>query len=216
MNNEVSYSTMLSVTLIALAVVIGIATGLFGVVKATATTGKTAVEEQLGNLDVKLLKPMNGKVVNGDTVNTTLEQFVGKGLAVLISTKKFSSDNSSVKRDVRDYPILVKGNHKVMDTKGNQKEVNFINYNALLGCAYKKHSDNFQGIDYTGLELKSGIYNTSSGFQYSRDGNLLLDLDFSKTCIMGSSEYIKPDAKFKASLILNEDDKIVGIAFREF
>lgn len=216
MNNEVSYTTMLGVTLVLLAVVIGLTLGIFGIVKSTATTGKVAVEDSLSDLDIKLLKPLGDKVVNGTTVNSTIDQFTGKPLAVLVSTKVFNDDKNSAKRDVYGYPIFVKGNHKVQNEKGEQKDVVFINYNALLQSAYKSHPDNTKGVDSKGLELKSGIYHNKSGFQNSRTENLLLDLNFSQTSTLGSSEYIRPDGKFKANLILDEGGKIIGIAFREF
>lgn len=215
MNNEVAYRTMLGVTLVLLAVVLGITLGVFGIVKATALNGKVTVEESLSDLDIKLLKQLSDKVVNGSTVNSTLEQFTGKQLAVLVSTKDFNENRNSAKRDVYGYPIFVNGNHKVANEKREQKDVVFINYNALLQSASNSHVDDSKGVDYKGLELKSGIYYNKSGFQSSSIENLLLDMNYSNTCTLGSVEHVKADAKFKSSLILDNGNKIMGIAFRE-
>ena len=87
MESEVSSGAHLGVVLIALAAIIAIGFGVFGIAKAIANDGTAKVETSLNNVSEQEFRDFDQVVCTGTQVKSAMQNFAGKNVAILIATQ---------------------------------------------------------------------------------------------------------------------------------
>jgi hypothetical protein len=87
MENEVSSISKLGIVLIALAVLIGLAFGIFQISKGTANTGVNNVQEQLDSVSASTYTTYDQTTITGTMVRSAVNDFEGKSCAILIANQ---------------------------------------------------------------------------------------------------------------------------------
>ena len=82
MENEISSGAHLGVVLIALAAIIAIGFGVFGIAKAIANDGTAKVETSLKSVSDQEFKDYDQVICTGTQVNSAIQNFAGKYVAV--------------------------------------------------------------------------------------------------------------------------------------
>jgi hypothetical protein len=101
MENEVSSISKLGIVLIALAVLIGLAFGIFQISKGTANTGVNNVQEQLDSVSASTYTTYDQTTITGTMVRSAISDFEGKNTAILVATQAWinvlADDNANKK-----------------------------------------------------------------------------------------------------------------------
>ena len=177
------------------------------------------VKDNVAGVTQSAFEDYNDKIVTGAMVKAAIQNFAGKSIAVLINTKATgegitpdknhptiqylrASDMSS---STNTGSILAKttGN-KPLNTRSQYGEF-YINYNAL-----------FEFTPYSRLYFKDGTYIAIDvPFSVDSKGKVAFDYYNDGLNKTGNSEYINTVSKFKANLIKDETDTVIGIIFTE-
>lgn len=217
MDREISNGTMLGIVLIVLAAIIVIGFVIFTIMKGVANDGTNDVQDSLGQVSTQVFIDYDQKVIAGSKIVSGLKNFEGKPYAVLVSTSALQKA-SKLNRDA----TVVEGK---VDTN---KAYPMINYNALLakdaagaklqtspsgtavgaktGSTITNSSPNKDIISY-----EKGTFILKTALNTNAEAEVLYDTDTEGLFKTGNTEFISQTAKFKANLIKNESDVIVGI-----
>jgi hypothetical protein len=237
MEKEISNGAMLGIVLIALAAIIGLGFGIFSIAKGTANEGVTGVQENLGAVGSSAFTDFDQKIVTGTQVVSAYHNFDGKPYAILIATQatKDKSGTSTTGHsfaegagmknaygdDLEKLPIVeaFKDADKnrmpnVLDSKGNEIDLKFINYNALLGSG-KTVDENDNIIDLEAMVyFDSNCWRATEGFA-TQGGKVLMNGITGNLSKSGMMEYVPSGSRFQSYLIKDLSGTIMGIAFEQ-
>jgi hypothetical protein len=121
MENEVSSISKLGIVLIALAVLIGLAFGIFQISKGTANTGVNDVQEQLDSVSASTYTTYDQTTITGTMVRSAISDFEGKNTAILVATQAWintlADDHANV--TVTGGEIVEKARYDVLKGSGS-------------------------------------------------------------------------------------------------
>ena len=213
MKNEASDTTMLAVTVIALAVVVVIGFGIFQYARSILNTGANNLTSALDSVNASAFTEYDQTTVSANQVRAAFQNFDGSAIAILVRTQALGVAGNKVTS------FASKNNERyfISDGTGTDKKV-FINYNAILmtnatgtGTASSKSGEAGSGNTLT---LDDGVYKFSKGF--SNTGGVItfynVMTDINKT---GMTEYIAPGSKFTSNLIKDDSGTILGLVFEQ-
>lgn len=214
MEREVSVGAMLGIVLIALAAIIALGFGIYGIAKGTASEGADDVRGSLERVSQQAFTDFDQRVVSGSQVLSALDTFAGEPVAILISTKALQNGQSIA--GSADRPD---GAYFVEDGK-----YPYVNYNAILaskadGTPATKESAGADAPTEISprIQFKNGYYVTDHGFALDNDtGAILYDSATGGLFKSGNAEYIASTAKFQANLLTDQSGTIMGVVFRQF
>lgn len=213
MEREISSGAMLGIVLLALAAVIGLGFGVFAITKGVANNGTVDVQDSLGTASSQVFLDYDQKIVTGNQVISALKTFEGKPYAVLIGTKGLqSSDKTSIK-------------HISYAVQSGAATPRFLNYNTILADApgggdWTLATKVPAGTAVTDVLAKdlltfaNGTFTVDNGFA-SVGGNVIYDKDTSGLYKEGNAEFVATGAKFKANLIKDKSDNILGLVLEQ-
>ena len=78
MDREISTGTMLGITLIALAAIIGIGFGIFSIARSTANEGVMNIQDNLKQVNASVFTDYDQKIVTGTQVISAYDSLAGK------------------------------------------------------------------------------------------------------------------------------------------
>lgn len=217
MDREISNGTMLGIVLIVLAAIIVIGFVIFTIMKGVANDGTNDVQDSLGQVSTQVFIDYDQKVIAGSKIISGLKNFEGKPYAVLVSTSALQKS-----ADLNRKATVVEGE---VDTT---KAYPMINYNALLakdaaGTALDISPSGHPVGTKTGstvststpnkniIKYEKGTFILKTALNTNAEAEVLYDTDTEGLFKTGNTEFISQTAKFKANLIKNESDVIVGI-----
>lgn len=216
MKNEASDTTMLAVTVIALAVVVSIGFGIFMFARSSLNSGSDNLNSALDTVNNSSYADYDQKTVSGTKVLSCLQNFEGTPCAILIRTKALATAGSEV---------IASKSAEVDRYYVNSAGKSFINYNAILGdtaaaATLKDKGDEgtAEGDVTTGgdvvVQLNDGTYLATQGF-YSIGGVVQYygaKGDYQTT---GMTEYIAAGTRFTANLIKDASGTTLGVVFEQ-
>lgn len=233
MKNEASDTTMLAVTVIALAVVVVIGFGIFQYARSILNTGSNNLTSALDSVNASAFTEYDQTTVSANQVRAAFQNFDGTATAILVRTKALGVAGNTVAS------FASKDNNRYYIADGTNPETAkvFINYNAILfttassttsttdpsgtpapsGTAATKSSrivTSAGTISGNTLTLIDGIYKFSGGFSNTGGVITLYNVmaDINKT---GMTEYIAAGSKFTSNLIKDDSGTILGIVFEQ-
>lgn len=212
MKNEASDTTMLAVTVIALAVVVVIGFGIFQYARSILNTGANNLTSALDSVNASAFTEYDQTTVSANQVRAAFQNFDGNAIAILVRTQALGVAGNKVTS------FASKDNQRYFITDGTKV---FINYNALLftgtgsSTASSKAAEGSTSVaDGVKLKLEDGVYRFSKGF--SNTGGVItfynVMTDINKT---GMTEYIAAGSKFTSNLIRDDSGTILGIVFEQ-
>lgn len=210
MKNEASDTTMLAVTVIALAVVVVIGFGIFQYARSILNTGANNLTSALDSVNASAFTEYDQTTVSANQVRAAFQNFDGSATAILVRTQALGVAGNKVKS------FASKENTRYFITDGAKV---FINYNAILftGADGTTASSKIaEGSTSAAIQLKleDGVYRFSKGF--SNTGGVItfynVMTDINKT---GMTEYIAAGSKFTSNLIKDDSGTILGIVFEQ-
>lgn len=222
MDREISNGTMLGIVLIVLAAIIVIGFVIFTIMKGVANDGTNDVQDSLGQVSTQVFIDYDQKVIAGSKIISGLKNFEGKPYAVLVST-------SALQKGAK----LNRGATVVTGEVDTKKAYPMINYNALLAAdaageplakipatqtagattkatATESGTVTSKGVDNI-IKYNKGTFILKTALNTNAEAEVLYDTDTEGLFKTGNTEFISQTAKFKANLIKNESDVIVGI-----
>ncbi len=212
MKNEASDTTMLAVTVIALAVVVVIGFGIFQYARSILNTGSNNLTSALDSVNASAFTEYDQTTVSANQVRAAFQNFDGSATAILVRTQALGVAGNKV----TSFASTDNKRYFISDGTGTGAKV-FINYNAILmtattGTASAK-SDGIAGTGNT-LTLTDGVYKFSKGFSNTGGVITLYNVmtDINKT---GMTEYIAAGSKFTSNLIKDDSGTILGIVFEQ-
>lgn len=227
---------MLGIVLIALAAIIGIGFGIFAVSKNTANSGASNLQDSINRVNESFFDDYNQKRVTGAQVKMCLQQLQGKPYAIIVHTLQSEGNRITTTAhtqvlkwmnpgDSYNSAQLVKNALLSVDgiTRAGYYRSDSGKYwwaNAKLGIAngFNTTSNGGQATLNSSLSAtnhlvyENDVYKTNYTF-WSVKGNVQYDTDFTSFNTVGDSCYIANNSKFKANLMYNLSNNIVGIVF---
>lgn len=215
MDREISTGTMLGITLIALAAIIGIGFGIFSIARSTANEGVMNIQDNLTQVNASAFQDYDQKVVTGTQVKSAYDSFAGKPYAILIATQAYIDKSTlttipglSAAPKISAYSGNV-GSTTAMTaptSAGTSVNLKFLNYNAILGGGTAGTCK---------IYFKDGVYTCTSGFDLNTNGTVNYNFIIGNLSLSGAVEYIAPTTRFQANLIKDPGGEIIGIAFQQ-
>ena len=221
MQQEISSGTMLGIVLIALAAVIGLGFGVFSIAKGVANEGTVNVQDNLANVSASAFEDYNDKVVTGTMVQSAIQNFSGKSVAILVN-------NVAMDKGVVSY----KSHEKITAFRFGDKV--YVNYGALFavgedGNSYAttvnggaKLTKDSATVGTQKLKnstddavLNDGTVVISHAFAIDTTGKVKFDNSVGGLTRTGNSEYINSTAKYEANLIKDTSGTVIGIMFTQ-
>lgn len=215
MEREISTGTMLGITLIALAAIIGIGFGIFSIAKSTANEGVVNVQDTLAQVSASAFDDFNQKIVTGTQVKSAYDAFAGKPIAILIATQAYIDRSTqatipglSAAPKISAYsgdpgstmPLTVK------TSTGSNVNLKLLNYNAILGGGTAGNGK---------IYFKDGVYICTAGFEINSNGQISYNYTIGNLSQQGMVEYVSPSGRFHANLIKDTAGTIMGIVFQQ-
>lgn len=217
MEREISSGAMLGIVLLALAAVIALGFGVFAITKGVANEGTVGVQDSLGTVSSQVFLDYDQKVVTGTQAISGLKTFEGKPYAVLFGTTAMKSASAKIAPDHKAYPI------STATARGTGVPV-FLNYNAVIaggagGALPSTRTTGASGGDTVTtlnnlIKFENGSYFIENGLA-STNGNIVFDKEIGGIYKQGNAEYVATSAKYKANLVKDRSDNIVGIALEQ-
>lgn len=211
MKNEASDTTMLAVTVIALAVVVVIGFGIFQYARSILNTGANNLTSALDSVNASAFTEYDQTTVSANQVRAAFQNFDGSAIALLVKTQALGVAGNKVTS------FASTNNERYYMTDGTKV---FINYNAILfdgtvnSTASSKKAVASTGDGVPKLVLEDGVYRFSKGF--SNTGGVItfynVMTDINRT---GMTEYIAAGSKFTSNLIKDDSGTILGIVFEQ-
>lgn len=221
MKNEASDTTMLAVTVIALAVVVVIGFGIFQYARSSLNSGSDKLSGALDTVNASDFADYDQKTVSGTKVVSALQNFEGSAAAILIRTnalKESEDEGNKVEAYASPSNERYFVNYSGMDKDGNAvgEEKDFINYNAILATNDSGTTAALSDSDpgEAELTLDDGTYTFQFGF-YSEGGIVqfyTVKKDYQTT---GMTEYLANGTRFSANLIKDRSGTILGVVFEQ-
>jgi hypothetical protein len=217
MKNEASDTTMLAVTVIALAVVVVIGFGIFQYARSILNTGSNNLTSALDSVNASAFTEYDQTTVSANQVRAAFQNFDGSAIAILVRTKALGVAGNTVK----SFASENNQRYFISDSATTGTKV-FINYNAILftGTGTSTASSKAaSGSTSTGtgvpkLTLADGVYRFSAGF--SNIGGVItfynVMTDINRT---GMTEYIAAGSRFTSNLIKDDSGTVLGIVFEQ-
>lgn len=211
MDNEISKGTILGITLIALAAIIGLGFGVFSIAKGVANEGVVNVQDNLGAVSESAFADFNQKIVTGTQVMSAYDSFKGKPVCILINTQAMTKEVKTHKDHATAYVYAIGGN-------------NYIMYNAMLAASAEGAVPSTKATggnkvpagDTATMTLKDGIVTTKFGFVIdATTGKVQFDPNIGGFSKAGNCEFISPSAKFDANLVKDASGTNVGVVFTQ-
>ena len=215
MEREISTGTMLGITLIALAAIIGIGFGIFSIARSTANEGVMNIQDNLKQVNASVFTDYDQRIVTGTQVKSAYDSLAGKPYAILIATQAYI-DKSTLEtiQGLSNAPKIsaYSGNvgsttaMKAQTSVGKSVNLKFLNYNAILGGGTAGTCK---------IYYKDGLYLCTSGFDLNENGAVNYNFVIGNLSLSGAVEYIAPTSRFQANLIKGPGGEIIGIAFQQ-
>lgn len=216
MEREVSVGAMLGIVLIALAAIIALGFGIYGVAKGTASKGADDVRGSLERVSQQAFMDFDQRVVSGSQVISALKNFEGEPVAILISTKAVQNGQKIASKEDRP-----QGSEAYFASDGSYA---YINYNAILAQDETGQPGNRVGGGEKAIapggvkpeiQFKNGYYVTNHGFALDNNGAVRYETTTAGIYKSGNAEYIASTAKFQANLLTDQSGTIMGVVFRQ-
>lgn len=217
MEREISSGAMLGIVLLALAAVIALGFGVFAITKGVANEGTVGVQDSLGTVSSQVFLDYDQKVVTGTQAISGLKTFEGKPYAVLFGTTALKSTSAKIAPGHKAYPV------STATSRGTGVPV-FINYNAVIASGAGGTLPTTRTAGATGgdtvstlnnlLTFENGSYFIENGLS-ATSGNIVFDKEIGGIYKQGNAEYVATSAKYKANLIKDRSDNIMGIALEQ-
>lgn len=243
MENEISSGSHLGVVLIALAAIIAIGFGVFGIAKGIANDGTSKVETSLNNVSEQEFRDYDQVVCTGTQVLSAMQNFAGKNVAILVATQgvtdavqgvqsKFTTSNlpglesASKQIDSSDYSLCLGVNGldesnnltgsspvKVLCNSTN-KEVAPI----FVNYNAMLNNDNMvsgtsDGASGNVIGMKDGVMIAKNGLASNQSGSVQFNLRTAATKKSGTAEYIANTSRFNSFTIKDSTGSYIGVAF---
>jgi hypothetical protein len=121
MENEVSSISKLGIVLIALAVLIGLAFGIFQISKGTANSGVNDVQEKLDGVSASTYTTYDQTTITGTMVRSAISDFEGKSCAILVANQAWINLQADVGKESAEAKTatLSSGSNATIYTQGS-------------------------------------------------------------------------------------------------
>ena len=208
MNRQVRDTTMLGVILAALAIIIGLGFGLFGLSKSKASEGIVKNQDAVSEFQSIELNQFNSSVVMGRDISYLHRQKEGSSFAILVHTKRMEVGK----------PISLKDDRAVIFCN----DIAYVNYGALLT---NKNEDNNKYVQVkanesinsmeNSLSYQDGVISTNGSFCLDSNGIILNDNTVGSWKKKETVEYIDENSKFDANWIVDDVGEVIGVCFTQ-
>lgn len=210
MGEDLSTGAKIGITLIILCSLIAIVFSLLTMMKNITNSGASQLQGSLDQMLLTQFDDYNQKTVSGTQVVSSLKVFEGQDVAIVIQPAL-----AAKKKDLAggfNYGAILAGyDNKDTSVKGYGKYYTCASDVSLSKCSeYKSDTTTF-----------AGLYLHSSQTYYvgkfaDTDAELLSRNDNTRpTAASGKPSYVRSSAKYRAMLIKDESDAIIGICFTE-
>lgn len=236
MEKEISSGAHLGVVLIALAAIIAIGFGVFGIAKAIANDGTSKVETTLNNVSEQEFRDYDQVVCTGTQVLSAIQNFAGKDVAVLVATQGVTD---AVQGNISSFSLT---NDKLKGLQADKKTFDGGETSLALGLRGIKTDGTLTtsspvkvlcNVGYTEVEpifinynalldtsetdgnigMSEGVMKCDKGLLSDSSGTVQFNLKTAAMKKAGNAEYISNTSRFNAYTIKNATDTYIGVAF---
>lgn len=210
MGEDLSTGAKIGITLIILCSLIAIVFSLLTMMKNITNSGASQLQGSLDQMLLTQFDDYNQKTVSGTQVVSSLKVFEGQDVAIIIQPAL------AAKKDYKggfNYGALLEG-YAVNDNaiKGYGKIYTNANTVSLADC---KVYDSNQTSAFDGIYLHSSQTYYVGKFADTNAELLARNDNTRPTAASGKPSYVRASAKYRAMLIKDESDAIIGICFTE-
>lgn len=206
MGEDLSTGAKIGITLIILCSLIAIVFSLLTMMKNITNSGASQLQGSLDQMLLTQFDDYNQKTVSGTQVVSSLKVFEGQDVAIVIQPA-LAAKKDALKGGF-NYGALLAG------YKGDDKTIKGYG-------TYYTTANSVSLSDCTNTNVNSGLVLHTSQTYYvgafaPTDAELLSRNDNTRpTAASGKASYVRSSAKYRAMLIKDESDAIIGICFTE-
>ena len=241
MENEISSGAHLGVVLIALAAIIAIGFGVFGIAKAIANDGTAKVETSLKSVSDQEFKDYDQVICTGTQVSSAIQNFAGKNVAVLVATQGVTD---TVKGSASNFTTAnlagLEANTREVDGKSHSLAVGISGLNedgsqtgkspvtvlcntlsgnnAYVAPIFVNYNALISGDDDNNpgtkvIGMKDGVMIAKNGLVSNKSGSVQFNLRTAAMKKSGTAEYVSNTSRFNAFTIKDSTGSYIGVAF---